>query len=153
MIKLYNKKRITEELTDILIRIAKEINFCEIDVYLHIEDESLYMFSEPQYIHLDDDYLRIYRYSGNSEFFTFYDDIYKFADFLGFERNEFMQMISEYCSINLEDIEYSDAWEFIRNNKNYYKALKSAYDKYVDDHRQDYKQKAEEIIDKFEDGI
>ena len=157
---LKNADALRDEFVDMLINFDKRPNEYQTDVYLYVnEDGTGELYEFPNVggnSWLDDDHYTLYsdkqHYEG-SDIFDFFNEDYLIAGALGKDVDELkeealvaLDMQDDYW---IDEIGFSEIKEYVESQEEYMDILYDAYDDTIDDMYPDYAEKADDIIDYF----
>lgn len=161
MMIIKNREAVVEQLTEMLVQFAKDMNAYDTDVYAYYNKETqeveLDTFVNPGgNSWLNDDHYTIYTdVQHHEDVFDSYDNE---GDLLAAATNDDKEeakkvekAIAEELEIEVDEVDYSDIRDYIKNNEKYYDNLTNAYNDMVEEMRAEYAQQAEEIISRFEE--
>lgn len=156
MKEIKNKEAVIEQLTEMLMQFDKDFNGYNTDIYLYYNEETktaeLDTFVYVGNSWRDDDHVTIHTDECH------YDNMYEhmensmfcIADALNMEYNAIDKAVATYFGINVDDVEFYhiEKWaEEFHSEKmhEYYNEW------FVDENRSDYVERAEMIIERFEE--
>lgn len=161
MMIIKNREAVVEQLTEMLVQFAKDMNAYDTDVYAYYNKDTqeveLDTFVNPGgNSWLNDDHYTIYTDDQHHEdVFDSYDNE---GDLLAAATNDDKEeakkvekAIAEELEIEVDEVDYSDIRDYIKNNEKYYDNLTNAYNDLVEEMRAEYAQQAEDIITRFEE--
>lgn len=161
MMIIKNRETVVEQLTEMLVQFAKDMNAYDTDVYAYYNKETqeveLDTFVNPGgNSWLNDDHYTIYTDDQHHE--DVFDSYDSEGDLLAAATNDDKEeakkvekAIAEELEIEVDEVDYSDIRDYIKNNEKYYDNLTNAYNDMVEEMRAEYAQQAEEIISRFEE--
>lgn len=161
-----NREEIVEKLAELLMQFDKDLNSYQTDVYMYIDEETGAATLDT-FVNvggnswLDDDHITIY--SDAEHFNTMWDFYTEKGDFaecleIGYDdlRSEVVQRLRDRDEIDEDDVEdydpdYSEFLDYVQNREDYAEKLEAVYIDYINDHRREYLEAAENIIEMNED--
>jgi len=159
-----NREEIVEQLTEMLMQFDKEANTrYPTDVYLYYDSENqtaeLDTFANVGgNSWLNDDHYTIYtdkeHYDG--DMWSRYQSVEELAEYAEIPLDELREKVIERLKLDEDEAEdfeldYYEAREFFKANDEYMEKLQAAYEECIDDMRSDYADRAEEILNRFEE--
>lgn len=155
---LTNADELRDEFIEKLKQFDKDCNPYDTDVYLYVHDDGsgeLYDFTNVGgNSWLDDDHYVLYTDKQHyNDYLDWYQDENEIADALGMELDELQEealvaldMQDDYW---IDEIGYSEIVEYIKTRDDYKEILYKAFCDLIDDMSYEYEEKADEIIDGF----
>ena len=156
---LKNADALRDEFVDMLMNFDKKANPYNTDVYLYVNEDTntgeLYEFvNVGGNSWLDDDHYTIYTDKQHYEdVFEFFEDESQIADALNMTLDDLkeealvaLDMQDDYW---IDEIGYSEIRQYVKENEEYMDILSDAYDDAIDDMYSEYAEKADDIIDYF----
>jgi hypothetical protein len=155
---LKNADALRDEFVDMLMNFDKRLNEYQTDVYLYVNEDGtgeLYEFTNVGgNSWLDDDHYTLYSDKQHYEdVLDWYQDEYEIAEALGKTEDELKE--EALVALDLQDdywideIGYKEVKEYVETNEEYMDILYDVYDDAIDDMWSDYEEKADAIIDYF----
>ncbi len=155
-----NREEIIEQLTEMLIQFDKDCNAYQTDIYLYYNKENqtaeLHTFvNVGGNSWLNDDHYTIYSDPEHFEtFWNWYQDSTEFADALEMTNTEFEFEVRQALDIDNDyEIDWHDCRDYLKQNDEYVEHLQSLYNDYLEEIRSDYVEKAELIMDRFDEEM
>lgn len=156
--KITNREKIVEELTDLLMQFDKDMNSYQTDVYMYINEESN-TASLDTFVNvggnswLNDDHYTIYtdkeHYDGIS---AFYSESFEYADAIGIDYGVLKEEARAYHEYDdIDDVDYTDIEKYVLSRDDYSEKVFQAYYDYIDESRSEYVERAEKIISHYID--
>ena len=164
MKEIKNREEIVEQLTEILMGFAKDLNRYQTDVYLYYDEESQTAKLDT-FVNvggnswLDDDHYTIYR---DHEHYDDWTDCYtEVSDFvLGLDMvwKALEAETKDYLDLDEDEkedynVEYFEVRDYIKSREDYRDKLIQVYESYIDETRPEYVEEAERIISGWEEEI
>lgn len=155
-----NREEIIEQLTEMLIQFDKDCNTYQTDVYLYYDKENQTAKLDT-FVNvggnswLDDDHYIIYRDSEHYEtFWNWYQDSTEFANALDLDNTELEFEVRQALDIDVDcEVDWHDCRDYLKQNDEYVETLQAIYNDYLDELRSDYIEKAELIMDRFDEEM
>lgn len=153
-----NRQAVIEQLTEMLMKFDKSFNQYNTDVYLYYNEETKEATLD-EFVYIgsswrDDDHVTIYTDECH------YDDIYEYmmdyfeenvSDALDMDIVDIEKAVSEWLDIDIDDVDDYDIEKWV--DKFHYEKIHEYYnDRFIDENRSDYVERAEMIIERFEEG-
>lgn len=161
MFVLKNRVEIVAQLAVILRQFDVDCNKYDTDVYLYYNADTqtaeLETFENVGGCNwIDDDHVCIYRDHEHVEpsMWDWIQTKSEFSDLLGKSEEELAAEVRDYYKDRDEDgeFDYYDYKMYVQGNDDYVLLVSEAYEDFLNDFSAEYNEKAEEIIDKFENG-
>lgn len=157
-LNITNREQIIEQLTEMLIQFDKNANKYQTDVYLYYDAETQTAELDT-FVNvggnswLDDDHYTIYSDKEHYEdVFNWYQNTAEIADALDISNTELEYEVREYHGLDADDEpDYGDFVEYVKKQDNYMEILTAAYYDAIEEIRPDYIEKAENIMDEFDE--
>lgn len=155
---LKNADALRDEFVDMLMNFDKRPNEYQTDVYLYVNEDDtgeLYEFiNVGGNSWLDDDHYTLYSDKQHYEdVLDWYQDEYEIADALGKTEDELKEealvALDLQDDYSIDEIGYTDVMKYVETNEEYMDILYDAYDDVIDGMRSEYEDKADDIIDYF----
>lgn len=156
---LKNADALRDEFINMLINFDKRANPYNTDVYLYVDEDTntgeLYEFvNVGGNSWLDDDHYTLYTdKQHNEDVFDFFTEESEIADALNMTLDDLkkealvaLDMQDDYW---IDEIGYSEIRQYVKDNEEYMDILLDAYDDAIDDMYPDYAEKADDLIDYF----
>ena len=158
MMEIANRDEILDELIELLMKFDIERNHYQTDVYLYLDENNNARLETFVNVGgnswLDDDHYTIYtdkeHYDDDIRSYVCNTD--DFAYFLDIPYEDFEKEVKAYSDIEEDDdILYEDAYDYVCSKEEYYKKIDDIYiNKIINEHNDEYYEKAEEILTDFE---
>lgn len=163
MFVLKNHVEIVSKLADIFYQFDVNCNKYDTDVYLYYNADTqtaeLETFENVGGCNwIDDAHVCIYRDHEHvdCDMWDWIQVKSEFADLLGMSQEELAAEVSDYYKDRDEDedgeFDYYDYKMYVQSNDEYVMLISEAYEDFLNDFSAEYNEKAEEIIEKFENG-
>lgn len=155
---LKNADALRDEFVDMLMDFDKRPNEYQTDVYLYVnEDGTGELYEFPNVggnSWLDDDHYTLYSDKQHYEdVLDWYQDEYEIAEALGKTEDELKEealvALDLQDDYSIDEIGYKEVIEYVKTNEEYMDLLFDAYDDVIDGMLSEYEDKADEIIDYF----
>ena len=161
MKEIKNREEIVEQLTQILMGFAKDLNRYQTDVYLYYDEETQTAELDT-FVNaggnswLDDDHYTIYR---DSEHYDNWADYYaKSGDFalgLDMDWKALEAEVKDYLELDEDEkedyeVEYFEVKDYIKSREDYCEKLIEVYEGHINETRPEYAEEAECIISEWE---
>lgn len=166
MMIIKNRETIIEQLQDMLIQFAKDMNEYQTDVYLYYNEEEQ-MAELDTFVNVGGNSWR------NDEHYTIYSDKQHFENVMecfdeledvlsaasGYDkekeqeiRRDIIKHVAEIDGVDISEAYVTDIdiKDYIKHNDELFENVCNAYNDYVDETASDYYAEAEEIISRFE---
>lgn len=157
MRELKNRQAVIEQLTEMLMQFDKDFNGYNTDVYLYYNEETKTAELDT-FVHVgnswrDDDHVTIYTDSCH------YDDIYEHINYienavseaLDTDIDDIKKAVAEWMDIDVDDVDEYNIAKWVEEF--HYEKMHKYYNEwFVDEYRSDYVERAEMIIERFEEG-
>ncbi len=151
-----NREEVVEQLKEMLIQFAKDLNKYQTDIYAYYDEKSETVELDT-FVNvggnswLDDDHITIYSDKESNEepidTFTTVSDI---ADALEINYETFVSEIAAALEIDAADVDWRDAYYYVKSREDYSDKINQAYCYCVDEQKDYYAETAEEIITMLE---
>lgn len=163
MFILKNRVEIVEQLAALLRKFDVDCNSYDTDVYLYYDADAqnaeLKTFENVGGCNwLDDEHICIYRDHEHVELnmWNWVQSKNEFSNLLEISEEELDAEVKEYYKGKGKDedgeFDYYDYKMYVQSNDDYVSAIAEAYKDFLNDFSAEYNEKAEEIIEKFENG-
>lgn len=158
MRELKNREAVIEQLTEMLMQFDKDFNGYNTDVYLYYNEETQEATLD-EFVYIgnswrDDDHVTIYTDECH------YDDIYEHmmdyfeenvSDALDMDIVDIEKAVSEWLDIDIDDVDACDIAKWVEEFHS--EKMHEYYNsRFIDENRSDYVERAEMIIERFEEG-
>ena len=161
MFTLKNRAEIVAQLVEILRQFDIDCNSYDTDIYLYYDVENqtaeLKTFENIGGRNwLDDDHVFIYRDHEHvdCDMWDWIQSTSEFSDLLGKSEEELAAEVEAYYKDEDrdedEEFDYHDYRKYVQSNDDYVSVITEAYKDFLNDFSSEYNEKAEEIIEKFE---
>lgn len=156
-----NREALIDQLVEMLMQFDKDCNSYQTDIYLYYNEEDQTAKLDT-FVNvggnswLDDAHYTIYTDKEHYDdgVFSWIQNESEFADILGIPAEQLEEEVRKYNYYDKEDdeeLEYYDYREFLKSNDDYMGKLTEAYNDSLEDYHSDYVDKAEYILDRFEE--
>ena len=158
-----NRDSIIEQLTEMLMQFDKDARMYQTDVYLYYDSENqtaeLDTFVNVSGTSwLDDDHYTIYtdkeHYDGGM--WGWYQSVAELAAYSEITIEQLYQETIKYLELDDDEVEdfvldFYEAEKYLKTNDSYMEKLTAAYNECIDDMYSEYREKAEDIMRRFEE--
>ena len=157
-ININNVDVIIEELKNMLMNFAKEMNKYHTDVYMYLDEKRNGRLKEFVNVGnnswLDDDHITIYTDNPHYEdVFDVFLTIDEIANCVNMSERELKILTAKYFDIDeddIDDITYHDVTDYVKSNDSLMEMINNAYCDYVDENENEYYNEAVDIITELE---
>ena len=163
--EIKNRDEIIEQLTELLMTLAKECNRYQTDIYLYF-DRDTNTATLDTFVNvggnswLDDDHYTIYcdreHYEDLRDIFCFCEDG-DFVEGLDMSIEDFDKEALVFLDLDEDEkddyeIEQCDRYRYVMSRDDYRDKLWEVYEEYIDEQKAEYAEQAEEIISNWEEN-
>lgn len=150
-----NEGKLVDDLAELLWGFAKNMRPYQTDVYFYLDEDGRPYLDTFVNVGgnswLNDDHICIYvDQQHNETVFDAFNDISELADIFGLTKEELVKAVMDYHEMDEdEDVDFWDCEQYIKNDPDLMDAVQDAFESILDDYRSDFREQAQDIVDRF----